>query len=175
MAMGRERRGVDDGGHVEQVFDMLSAPVGRGFCFGTRICSSNGGRRMVSSLSGSSPALIGRAHALVIEASRAGDPGQRFLLAHLSALRTAAALLAAAGGRPPRRPTSAWTLLADAEPSFADRAVQFAAGAQLRALVEAGVSNAVAHSRADAEVSSAVAFLVEAEQFLGMSPVLLAG
>lgn len=130
---------------------------------------------MISSLSGSSPALIGRARALIVEAMQAAEPDQRFLLAHLSALRTAAALLAAAGGRPPRRPTSAWTLLADAEPSFADRAAQFAAGAQLRGLVEAGVAAAASRTRADAELSCAVAFLAEAEQFLGMSPVLLAG
>jgi hypothetical protein len=123
----------------------------------------------------SSRALVSRARALLIEASGAQDPAQRFVLGHLAALRTAAAVLAAEPGAAPRRPTSAWILLTDAQPSFADRAAQFAAGAQLRALVEAGVQDAVTRSRADAELAAAVAFLAEAEEFLGMSPVLLAG
>ena len=123
----------------------------------------------------STRALLGRARTLLIDAADCKDPAQRFLLGHLAALRTAAALLSAEPGSAPRRPTSAWILLTDAQPSFADRAAQFADGAHLRALVEAGVRDAVSPSRADAELSAAVAFVAEAEEFLGMSPVLLAG
>lgn len=130
---------------------------------------------MNRSFPGAAPALLGRARSLLMEAADTQDPAQRFLLGHLGALRTAAALLAVQPGRSPRRPTSAWTLLTKAEPSFADRAQRFAAGAHTRAMVEAGIDHVVSRARADAELAEAVAFLGEAEEFLGMSPVLLAG
>ena len=124
---------------------------------------------------GSSQALLGRARALLIEAAGDVSPQDRFLFAHLGALRTAAAILAASMGPAPRRPTSAWTLLSGAEPAFAERSREFASGARTRSLIEAGVHHAVTSSSADAELQAAVEFLSEAEDYLGVAPVLLAG
>ena len=123
----------------------------------------------------SSQALLLRARALLIEASQAPTADERFLTAHLGALRTAAAILAAEPGPSPRRPSSAWTLLAKAQPEFAARADGFAAGARVRAAIEAGVARAVTAEQADDELRRAVEFLADAQAHLGLVPMLLAG
>jgi hypothetical protein len=123
----------------------------------------------------SSQALLERARALLVEAARCAAPQDRFLSAHLAALRTAAAVLAAQPGPAPRRPTSAWTLLSAAEPAFARWAAEFAAGARTRGLIEAGIGDAVTMIDANVELQAAVDFLAEAEDHLGFAPVLLAG
>ena len=124
---------------------------------------------------GSSQALLRRARGLLIEASSAASPDERFLLAHLGALRTAAAILAAEPGPSPRRPSSAWMLLSKAQPDFARHANSFAAGARVRAAIEAGIPNAVSPQEAEAELRAAVDFLADAQMHLGFMPVLLAG
>lgn len=123
----------------------------------------------------SSQALLNRARVLLIQASTAPTADDRFLAAHLGALRTAAAILAAEPGPSPRRPSSAWMLLAKAQPQFAADADAFDAGARVRAAIEAGVSGAVTPARADDEMRRAIAFLADAQLHLGYVPVLLAG
>jgi hypothetical protein len=123
----------------------------------------------------SSQALLRRARALLVEASAASRPDERFLTAHLGALRTAAAILAAESGPSPRRPSSAWMLLAKAQPSFAPQADAFAGGARIRAAIEAGILGAVTAAQADEELHRAVAFLADAQEHLGLVPELLAG
>jgi hypothetical protein len=123
----------------------------------------------------SSRVLLGRARALLIEAAAAKTPDDCYLLAHLAALRTAAALLAAQDGPAPKRPSSAWTLLERSEPLFAERAAEFAAGARLRAAIEVGLINAASVEAAQSQLRSALDFLAEAEHHLGFAPVLLAG
>lgn len=123
----------------------------------------------------SSQALLHRARILLREASAAPTCDERFLAAHLGALRAAAAILAAEPGPSPRRPSSAWMLLAKAQPEFADQARDFEAGARVRAAIEAGVPGAVSPERADDELRRAIALLGDAQLHLGYVPVLLAG
>lgn len=119
---------------------------------------------------GSPDALLGRARSALYEAEGAADAGERFRLAHLSALRTAAAV-AAQRGRPAsvrRRLMSVWVLLERVAPEYTDWAQYFSAGAPLRAAVEAGATSAVSPRLADDELRAADEFLVIVEASLGM-------
>ncbi len=114
--------------------------------------------------------LLTHARSALAEASSADDPGERFRLAHLCALRTAAAVSARLG-RPVatrRRLVSVWVLLARVAPQFADWAAYFAAGAPLRAAVEAGSRTAVTARTADDQVRAAGEFLGVVENSLGL-------
>lgn len=123
--------------------------------------------------------LVGQAR-IVLEQARAAsataDPGERFRLAHLAALRAAAALIACRG-----RPASArgrlvniWLLLERVAPEFAEWARYFASGASTRAAVEAGAVHAVSGHRADDEVCAAGQLLELVERALGILEVPLA-
>ena len=113
--------------------------------------------------------LLGQARALLAEAVRTPEPGERFRLAHFAALRTAAALLADRDGPARRRRlVNVWVLLEKAAPEHAQWARLFAAGAALRAAVEAGVQSAVSAGVADDQLRSAAAFLTVAEASVGM-------
>ena len=118
---------------------------------------------------GSAVALIAQARVVLAEADMAWDPGERFRLAHLAALRAAAAVLAdrgrPAGAR--RRLMSVWVLLDTVTPELRDWASYFAAGAALRAAVEAGARHAVARRVADDQVRSAEEFVRVVERSLG--------
>jgi hypothetical protein len=110
---------------------------------------------------GSATALLGQARVVLAEAQCQSDPGERFRLAHLAALRAAAAVVAERG-RPAasrRRLTSVWVLLDAVAPELGEWAALFAAGAPLRAAVEAGALHPVAQRRADDQVRDAAAFL----------------
>lgn len=86
--------------------------------------------------------LVARCDAELVAAQLATDPADRFLHAHLGALRLAGALLAAAGARPPRgRPRSAWDRLTAAVPECAPWAAFFTTGAPIRASLDAGVDS----------------------------------
>ena len=86
--------------------------------------------------------LVARCDAELVAAQLAPDPADRFLHAHLGALRLAGALLAAAGARPPRgRPRSAWDRLTAAVPECAPWAAFFTTGAPIRASLDAGVDS----------------------------------
>ncbi len=110
----------------------------------------------------------GLAEAVVAEA-----PAERYVTAHLAALRSAAALLAARAdpiapaGR--RRPRSAWSLLADVAPEMAEWAAFFAAGAAKRAAAEAGLATAVTAREADDLIRDAGTFLALVETTLGLA------
>ena len=103
-------------------------------------------------------------------------PAERFRLAHLAALRTAAACsptgAARAGSR--RRLLSAWVLLERVAPEFGEWAAYFAAAAPARAAVEAGATSAVSRRDADDQLRAAQEFLALVEASLGLLPARLA-
>ena len=120
--------------------------------------------------------LLDEARATLLAASAAADPGDRYAEAHLAALRTAAAVLAA---RPPtgprsKRPTSAWTLLARATPELSEWATFFAAGAAKRAAALAGLPGAASAREADDLCRDVRDFIAIVEDRLGMLPLAYA-
>jgi hypothetical protein len=122
-------------------------------------------------------ALLERARVAIGAAVAAADVEERFCLAHLGALRTAAALVAARGrpatGR--HRLVSVWSLLGALAPRYGEWAGYFAAGAPIRRAIEAGARNAVSTRVADDQLRAATEFcrLVEAE--LDQLPLSRAG
>jgi hypothetical protein len=115
-------------------------------------------------------ALLAHARAVLDEAVRADDPGERFRLAHLSALRTAAAVTAERG-RPAgsrRRLMSVWVVLDRVAPEYTGWAAYFAAGAAVRSAIEAGSVSAASVRAADDQVRAATDFLSLVEASLGM-------
>ncbi|HEX3335509.1 MAG TPA: SAV_6107 family HEPN domain-containing protein [Jatrophihabitans sp.] len=114
--------------------------------------------------------LLAHAHSVLDEAARTGDPGERFRLAHLSALRTAAAVTAERG-RPAgsrRRLMSVWVLLERVAPEYSGWAAYFAAGAAIRSAIEAGSTSAATARAADDQVRAATDFLALVESALGL-------
>jgi hypothetical protein len=114
--------------------------------------------------------LLRQARIVLTEAGASADPGERFRLAQLSALRTAAAVLALRG-RPAaarRRLVSVWVLLDKVAPEHRDWAAYFAAGAPVRAAVEAGALSAVSARAADDQLRAAEQFLAVVEGSAGM-------
>jgi hypothetical protein len=110
------------------------------------------------------------------DAAQCSDVGERYSLSHLSALRAAAAVLAERG-RPAaarRRLVSVWVLLPIVAPGLSEWAAFFAAGAPLRAAVEAGAYNAVSSRQADDLLRAAGEFVLLVEASLGMLEVPLA-
>jgi SAV_6107-like HEPN len=119
---------------------------------------------------GTALGLLTQARAVLADAAESDDPGERFRLAHLSALRTAAAVLAQRG-RPAsarRRLMNVWVLLEKVAAEHADWAVYFAAGARVRAAIEAGAVSAVTQRAADDQLRAAGEFLSVVEGSLGM-------
>ncbi|MEO9138084.1 MAG: SAV_6107 family HEPN domain-containing protein [Jatrophihabitans sp.] len=118
----------------------------------------------------SATSLLVQARSVLLDAAQTADAGERFRLAHLSALRTAAAV-AAGRGRPAstrRRLMSVWVLLERVAPEHADWAAFFAAGAQTRAAIEAGAISAVSPRTADDQVRAATEFLALVESSMGL-------
>jgi hypothetical protein len=104
--------------------------------------------------------LLGLAHEGLREAAATTSPSRRYALAHLAALRAAAAVLSCrAHSRERSRPTSAWVLLARVAPELSEWAQFFAAGAEKRAVAEAGVAGAVTPREADDLLRDAQSFL----------------
>ncbi len=92
-------------------------------------------------------------------AIRATDAADRYAAAHLAALRTAAAVLAARA-RPVRgRRGSAWELMSKVAPEFSEWAAFFAAGSAKRQAAEAGIQRLVSAREADDMVRQASTFL----------------
>ena len=116
--------------------------------------------------------LLTQAHRALAEAGGSADPRHRYATAHLSALRAAAAVLAARtrpeSGR--RRPRSAWVLLGQVAPELGEWATFCAAGAATRAAAEAGLSRAVTEREADDLVRDVRGFLAVVENTLGSTP-----
>ena len=115
-------------------------------------------------------AYLERAATSLREAITARDVPTRYACAHVSALRAAAALLAARAQPAPRnrRQKNAWVLLAEVAPELAEWAGFFAAGASKRAAAEAGSRRAVTEREADDLVRDADRFLAVVEQSLGL-------
>lgn len=94
---------------------------------------------------------------------------ERFVHAHLGALRAAAAVVGArARPRARRAPRPVWDLLVEVAPELAAWSVYFAAGARLRASLEAGSVPDVPARRADE-------ILAAAEDFVDEVRILLEG
>ncbi|MGF7239092.1 MAG: SAV_6107 family HEPN domain-containing protein [Frankia sp.] len=121
-------------------------------------------------------ALLAAARNGLTEAALAPVPGERYALAHLSALRLAAAVLADRAQSVPGhrgRPLSAWRLLIRVAPELEEWANFFAAGAAKRAAAEAGLP-VVTRRDADDLIRQTEAFLEVVEVTLGLlhQPVL---
>lgn len=114
-----------------------------------------------------------RAHTALLEAELAEHPSERFLAAHLAALRVAAIVLAVRGGRSPGRPAgrprNAWLLVADVAPEFAEWAAFFAATEGKRDAVRSGARTVVSAREADDLIRDARAFLSLVERSITRS------
>lgn len=103
---------------------------------------------------GASPSartLLAQARQGLLHAEQESDPAERYVRAHLAALRGAAAMLALRG-RPHRartRPMSAWVLLAKVAPELAEWAAFFQSCATTRHAVESGITRLVTARSAD--------------------------
>ncbi len=104
--------------------------------------------------------LLQQARQALVDAEYTRHPGERYVKAHLAALRAAAAVLAVRA-RPRRRagPTIAWTLLSTITPELAEWAAFFAGASATRAAVEAGIHRLVTDRDADDMVRQAGQFL----------------
>lgn len=96
------------------------------------------------------PAELGPARAVLIEAELIDRPADRFLAAHLAALRVAAVVLAARA-HPSRsgRLRNVWQLLAEVAPEYAEWAGFFAAVGRKCEVVGAGAVALVGVREAD--------------------------
>lgn len=121
--------------------------------------------------------LLSQARAGLDEAAGLETPNERYATAHLAALRTAAAVLAARG-RPEatpqrrRRIRSAWEVLPEMAPELAEWSALFAQGAPRRARAEAGIRGAVACREADDLLRDVELFLRLVERLLVREPTL---
>jgi hypothetical protein len=125
-------------------------------------------------LPASSLILLEQARTTWAQAALEVSVADRYRNAHLSALRAAAAILAAKA-RPNsairRRPTSAWVLLDAAAPELSEWSAHFADSARRRASVEAGVTHAVSERDADDLVRAAGEFIALVTQVLLRTPM----
>jgi hypothetical protein len=121
--------------------------------------------------------LLAQARAGLDEAARLHPPNERYATAHLAALRTAAAVLAARG-RPessPRRRArirSAWEVLPEIAPELTEWSALFASGARRRARAEAGIQGAASRRDADDLLRDVAMFLRLVERMLTLQPLL---
>ncbi|MCT9930183.1 SAV_6107 family HEPN domain-containing protein [Planotetraspora sp. A-T 1434] len=116
-------------------------------------------------------AHLADARTCLADASVGPTPADRYVSAHLAALRAAAAILAARprpmDGRR-RRLRSAWELLPDAEPRLTDWAAYFAVSATKRAAAEAGMVRVVTPRDAEELIAEAEKFVSQVESILGV-------
>ncbi|CQR64500.1 SAV_6107 family HEPN domain-containing protein [Streptomyces leeuwenhoekii] len=121
--------------------------------------------------------LLAKARAGLEEATVLETPNERYATAHLAALRTAAAVLAARG-RPEATPRararirSAWEVLPEIAPELSEWSALFASGAGRRARAEAGIEGAAGSRDADDLIRDAAMFLRLVERMLNLQPVL---
>ncbi|HET8960205.1 SAV_6107 family HEPN domain-containing protein [Nocardioides sp.] len=130
----------------------------------------------IHTLPATTHSYLARAAESLQEAITSTTTPTRYACAHVSALRAAAALLAARAhpARPGRRrpQRNAWVLLVEVAPELEEWARFFAAGAGKRAAAEAGSTRAVTDREADDLVRDADRFLGVVEQALGLAPHL---
>ncbi len=106
------------------------------------------------------------------EAAQTRPDGLRYAAAHLSALRAAAAMLAARAQPAPtrrNRVTSVWTLLLMVAPELREWATYIAAGASKRAAAQAGIPRVVTTREADDLLRAAEQFVAVVEVALGLA------
>ena len=106
------------------------------------------------------------------EAAETRPDGLRYAAAHLSALRAAAAMLAARARPAPtrrNRVTSVWALLVLVAPELGEWAAFFATGATKRAAAEAGIPRVVSAREADDLLRAAEQFVAVVEVALGLA------
>ncbi|MFE7076127.1 SAV_6107 family HEPN domain-containing protein [Streptomyces sp. NPDC057620] len=121
--------------------------------------------------------LLAQARAGLDEAALLEMPNDRYATAHLAALRTAAAVLAARGRpetteRRRAKIRSAWEVLPEIAPELAEWSVLFASGARRRARAEAGIQGAASIRDADDLLRDVAMFLRLVERMLVLQPVL---
>ena len=116
-----------------------------------------------------------RARSSLAEAELAQRPSDRYLAAHLAALRVVAIVLThrAPRGRARQqgRPTNAWRMLAEVAPELAEWAAFFADTEGKRDAIRAGATSIVTAREADDLVRDASAFLRLVERAVGFSAV----
>ncbi len=114
--------------------------------------------------------LLARSEAELVAAQLSSSDDERFVHAHLAALRAGAALLAVVG-RPSRRrgPRPVWDLVAAAVPELAGWTAFFADGAPIRSAVEAGRHAGVDPARAEATVTAAEDFQDAVRRHIGVA------
>lgn len=112
--------------------------------------------------------LLGSAARGLLEAYTTPEPSRRYATAHLSALRAAAAVLAARAHPVKRgRIRSVWVVLPSVAPQLHEWAVFFAANAAKRAAADAGLP-VVSQREADDLVRDAETFLMQVAAMLGV-------
>lgn len=112
--------------------------------------------------------LLERSRRGLVEAETARTPAERYVAAHLAALRSAAAVLAVRA-RPARRGlTNVWDVLPRVAPEMTEWAAFFAAGAPRRAAVDAGRPEAVTAREADDLLRDAATFRNLVAESLGV-------
>ena len=101
------------------------------------------------------------------------DRSDRYLAAHLTALRVVAIVLThrtrSGMARPSGRPRNAWRMLAEVAPELAEWAAFFAATQAKRDAVRAGATSIVSAREADDLVRDVEAFLRLVERAVGFS------
>lgn len=113
--------------------------------------------------------LLERSRAGLLQACTARSPGERYVTAHLAALRAAAAVLAVRS-RPGGRggPRSVWEVLPRIAPEMGEWASFFASTAARRAAIDAGRAYVVSGRDADDLLRDAEAFHHLVESSLGL-------
>jgi hypothetical protein len=108
-----------------------------------------------------------RAREALLAAELADHPADRFLAAHLAALRIAAAVLGVSAHRTGRgRPADVWHVLVRAAPEYAEWAAFFAASRGTWHAVTAGARTLVSERQADDLVRDATVFCDEVSRRL---------
>ncbi|MGK5532303.1 SAV_6107 family HEPN domain-containing protein [Streptomyces sp. URMC 129] len=120
--------------------------------------------------------LLAQAERGLAEAASLSDPGEAYVAAHLAALRAAAAVLAVRGRPEPtargrRRIRSVWEVLPEIAPELAEWSVLFAASAERRARIEAGIRGVAGRGDADDLRRAGGFFLRLVEEMLVRRPV----
>ena len=114
--------------------------------------------------------LLVLSEAELVAATLASDAADRFLHAHLSAVRAGAALLQVTGRPARRRLRTVWDMVAVMAPDLARWAGFFADNAPLRSAIEAGRTHVVDDRRAERAVCAAEDFHGAVRDWLGLAP-----
>ncbi len=120
--------------------------------------------------------LFAQALGVLRQARAEPATGERYRLAHLAALRLAAAFFAERATPSARRgPVNAWVLLAEVAPELGEWAAYFAGGASARAALEAGAIEVVSSRDADDLIRAVEQFSDIVAEAIGLLGVALAG